>query len=113
MCDARQPLAHPRRAAIFFYQLSDPRPHFSRSMRWIAKAVDQSLDDRSIASTARQECAHERGDRQSFDSLRRPLRADLGTLHAPNFLGVASEEDFIEPASKCAHDPIFEAAHRR
>src|ERR1700722_1728720 len=109
MPDAHQSLAPPHTAAIFLHQLSDPRPHFSRSVRWIAKAVDQSLDDRSIAGAAGQECAHERGERKSFDPLRGPLRADFGTIHAPNFLRVAAEEDFVDPASKRTHDPIFEA----
>ncbi len=111
--DANQPLAHPHDAAAFFDQPGDLFPYLSGTMRWIAKAIDQGLDDLSVVRPARQQTPHKRRERQSFDPLGGPLRTNLGARHAPDLFGVAAEKDLIEPPSKCAHDPVFEASTRR
>ena len=49
-----------------------------------------------------------RGQRQAFDSLRRPVGGYLRALHAPHLLGVGLEEDVEEPASELVRDPLFE-----
>src|ERR1700732_2512470 len=103
--DANQPLAHPHDAALFFDKAGDPFPYLSGTMRWIAKAVDQGLDDLSVARPAQQQTPHKRRERQSFDPLGGPLGTNFGARHAPNLFRVAAEKDLIEPPSECVHDP--------
>jgi len=110
--DPHQALVHAQYTALFLDETRDSLPHLSRPKRRIAKAIHQCLDCTAAACPARDETPHERGERQTLDPLRGPLRADFGAWHAPDLFRVAAEKNFVEPPSKCVHHPIFKASDR-
>src|ERR1035441_7782835 len=49
-------------------------------------------------------------ERDPLDPLRRPVGRYFPAIHAPDFLGVALEEEPKEPVPKLIADPILEIA---
>ncbi len=65
-------------------------PHLAWAIAGVVEFRDQRLD--LVAAIAEERCLGGREERQPLDSLRGPLRPDLGAGHAPHLLGVGLEE---------------------
>ena len=50
--------------------------------------------------------------RQSFDALPGPIRADLGAGDPPDFFGIGFKENLEQPTPKLSNHPILETDRR-
>ncbi len=72
------------------------------------EAVDQRRDDLPITHRADQRILDCLEQVQVLDALCSPVSADLRAGHAPHFLCVGLEEDFVKTASEPVRDPLLE-----
>ncbi len=90
-----------------FDEFAGALPHHARAEAGVFETVNQT---RVLGLGVRHSkgVEHGAGQRETFDALRSPVRANLGRRYPPHFLGVGLEKDPVEAPAKARGDPRFE-----
>ncbi len=81
------------------------------TVRRVAKAIDQGLDDRTVALAQSKRTLDQHAHRQVLDPQGRPIGAYFTAWDAPDFLGVAAKEGLVQPPPESIDHPVLEAAN--
>src|ERR1041384_218683 len=110
---ARHSAPHLEPAAQRFHLFRARFPHHAGTASWIAKRMDERLDDLAPVAVVplRNEGVLDRAsERKSPDPLRGPVCGDFLAAHPPDLFGIALEECIEQAFAELIAYPLFEVA---